>query len=443
MKTDILVIGGSAAGIAAANTAKWHYPDKKVAVVRKEKQVLIPCGIPYIFGTVGTPQKNLIPDGAVTNNGVELVLDEVTGLDLANKTAQGAGGEAYSYEKLILATGCLPLVPPIPGRDLENVFVCKKDVDYLSNIQTKLKETKNVVIIGGGFIGVEFADEFKKSGCNVTIVEMLPHVLYTVLAADACMKVEEALKESGVVVKTGAKVQSLEGNQKVEKVVLADGEELPADMVILAIGVKPNAELAKNAGLQLGRFGAIAVDSMMRTSQADVFAAGDCTEKVDFLTGKPSPLRLASIATVEARIAGANAYEIRRESKGTVGVFSTKVGNVCVGVAGYSEQRVQSEGIAYVMGTIDTINRHPGCMPGAAQAKTSLIFKKKTGELIGGQVCCGESVGELVNVIAALIQSRTRIDDAVLFQMGTQPCLTPSPLVYTIVAAAENALKQL
>ncbi len=442
MQGSVVVVGGSAGGIASAVAVKRHYPDADVVLVRREEQVLVPCGIPYIFGTVGAPENNLIPDGILTQNGVQLIVDEVTALDFSEKVATTAGGRKLKFDKLILATGSQPLVPPIPGTDLKNVFVVKKDVAYLKEIQERLKEAKEVVIIGGGFIGLEMADEFRKTGCKVTVVEMLPHCLYQVFDEELCRKVEEELTKVGVEIRTSTKVQAIEGDQKVEHVLLENGDRLPADMVILAVGVRPSVALAQEAGLKIGDRGGVLVDRYMRTSQKDVFAVGDCAEKFDFLTGMPSPLRLASIATAEGRIAGANVFQLRRENRGTIGVFSTKVADLAVGVAGYSEQRAKSEGLDFVVGRAETVNRHPGGMPGVAPLKVTLIFKRRTGALIGGQVCCGESVGELVNVIAAMIQYGAKADEIAVFQMGTHPALTASPLAYPLVNAAELALKQ-
>jgi len=155
---DVLVIGGSAAGPTAGISSRRRYPDKSVVLIRKEEQVLVPCGIPYIFGTVGTPEKNLIPDALLEKNGIELVKGNVVTIDRGQKRVVLESGEEVGYDKLILATGSLPIDLPIPGLDKENVFIVKKDVAYLNNMLEVMNRVKDVVIIGGGFIGVEFAD---------------------------------------------------------------------------------------------------------------------------------------------------------------------------------------------------------------------------------------------------------------------------------------------
>ena len=440
-KVDALIIGGSAAGISAAMTARRHYPEATVALVRREDKVPVPCGIPYVFGTLDSPDKNLIPDAAVTGNGAELILDRVTALDREAHTVTTQGGQTIGYRKLVLATGSKPVIPPIPGRELENVFTVEKDVDYLHHLSEKMDEAKELVIIGGGFIGMEMADECRKrENLNVTVVELLPHCLFLAFDQELCERAEQTLTQAGVRVRTNARAEAIVGNGKVEGVLLNSGETLPADMVVFGIGTLPNADLAREAGLDLGPFGAIAVDRHMRTSDPDILAVGDCAEKFSFFTGQPCPLRLASIATAEARIAGANLFELRRENPGTIGVFSTKINGLSMAIAGMGEKAAKEAGIDYGIGQAEAVDKHPGGMPGAQPLRVKLIFRRYSRVLIGGQVCCGDTTGEVVNLIAALIHTRMHADQIAMFQMGTHPALTASPIAYQLVNAAEQAL---
>jgi len=442
-KVDVLIIGGSAAGPVAGITARRHYPDASVTLIRKEEKVLVPCGIPYIFGTVGSPEKNLIPDALLSKNGIDFIVDEVTSIDREARTVTTKGGETIGYEKLVLGTGSLPIIPPLPGVDLENVFVAKKDVQYLNNMLKTLDGAEEVVVIGGGFIGLEFADECRKRGLKVTVVELLPHCLFLVFDEEICTRVEEELAKVGIKVMTNNKAKAILGNGKAERVQLDSGEELKADAVIFGIGVRPNTELAQKAGLKIGERRGIWVDRYMRTSDENIFAVGDCAEKTDFFTGQPSALRLASIATAEARIAGANLFKLKRANKGVIGVFATKVGDLVVGMAGMREKTAREAGFDVVVGTMETVDKHPGSMPGATALKVKLVFHKDSGRLLGGQACGGVTVGELVNVIAALIQSGMTADEIATFQMGTHPALTASPIAYPLANAAEMALKQI
>jgi NADPH-dependent 2,4-dienoyl-CoA reductase/sulfur reductase-like enzyme len=442
-ESDIVIIGGSAAGIPAAITCRRHYPDKKVILIRKEKKVQIPCGIPYIYGTVDSPENNTIPDRVLTSNGIELLVDEAKKIDRDNKNILTEDGETVAYDKLILATGSLPLNLPIPGLEKENVFMIKKDYVYLENLLNRLDNAKDIVILGGGFIGVEFADECKKRrDANVTIVELLPHCLMLAFEEEFCKEAEQALDERGINVITGVKLEEVLGDKKVSSVKLSNGQEIKADVLIAAVGVKPNVALAESAGLEVNR-GGIVVNSSMRTSDENIFACGDCTSKKSFFSDQPSGLKLASIATMEARIAGANLFVKKRENMGVVGVFSTVIGQKTFGMAGLSEKTAKENNIDIVAGQAESPNRHPSRMPGMANMKVKLVFNKKNGEIIGGQVRGGHSAGELINTISACIQKKMTADDIATFQIGTHPAVTASPIAYQLVNAAEIALTKM
>jgi NADH oxidase (H2O2-forming) len=444
-QVDILVIGGSAAGIPAAITAKRQYPEKSLLLIRKENQVVIPCGIPYILGTVGSPENNLIPDAVLQNNGIDFAIDEAKELDPKKKLVTLASGESVLYDKLVLATGSFPLVPPIPGMDKKHVYPVKKDVEYLKTLLSAMDDVKDLVILGCGFIGVEFADECKKNrDINVTVVEMLDQCLQIAFGEEACrccQEVENYLLEKGINIVTGTKLVEVMGDDKVTGVKLSNGKEITADMLIVGIGVRPNVGLAERAGLAVDK-GGIIVDTTMRTSDPSIFACGDCTSKFSFFTGQPSGLRLASIAATEARIAGANLYEISRKNPGVVGVFSTALGNLTVAMAGMSEKGAKECGFDVVAGEAEAPDRHPGKMPGMSKMWVKLIFNKVNGELVGGVVRGGPSAGELINTVSACIQNRMRASDIATFQLGTHPAVTASPISYQLVNAAEMALKK-
>ena len=413
-KTDVLVVGGSVAGVTTAITARRHYPDSKITVLRREKQVSIPCGIPYIFGTLGSPEKNLLPDTALSKNNVELIIDEATSMDKDNKIVTTANGDTISYEKLVLTTGSVPFVPPIPGVELEGVFPVKKDIDHLNRLLKAVDKAKDLVVIGGGFIGVEFADECRKrEGLNVTIIELLPHCLLIACDEESCTPVEAKLRENGVQVLTGSKAQAIMGNGKVEYVELADGEKLKADIVITGIGVKPNTELAQNAGLEVDERLGICVDECMRTSDPNIFAAGDCTQKKNFFTGDPSGLMLASIASIESRVAGANLFTLQRRNEHPIGIFFTVVGDLAIGSAGMTEKAAQEAGFDVATGSVSGPDRYPCGMPGMINMSVKLIFSKENGAIIGGHICGGSSVRESVNIIGAAIRKRMTAPDIV------------------------------
>jgi NADPH-dependent 2,4-dienoyl-CoA reductase/sulfur reductase-like enzyme len=258
LKTDVLVIGGSAAGLVAGTAAKYFHPDKSVMVVRKEEKVMIPCGIPYIYGTVGTSDKNILPDAGLIGLGVTIRVDTVTDLDTKEKTVSTESGEQITYDKLILATGSQPSIPKwLKGTHLKNVFTIPKDKVYLDKLQQDLKGMKKIVIVGAGFIGVEVADELRKAGYEVTLVEKLPAILSLAFDRELADAAAEQLTAGGVVIRAGTGIQEILGKDKVTGALLDDGETLDADAVILSLGYLPNTELAQKAGMELNKFGFI------------------------------------------------------------------------------------------------------------------------------------------------------------------------------------------
>jgi NADH oxidase (H2O2-forming) len=441
-KTDVVIVGGSAAGIEAAITVGKQYTPNKVIVIRKEERALVPCGIPYIMGTLGSAEKDVMPVSLL--DGAELIVDEVTAIDRGAKRVTTAGRETIGYDKLILATGSRPVVPPIPGVDLENVFTIRKDIDYLKKLQDALKQARDVVIVGGGFIGAEFADECLKMGLNVTVVELLEHCLYLNCDEDFCIRIEDKMKEVGVQVNTSCRVKAIVGDKRAEYVECDKGPRFKADVVILAIGVEPNRELARDAGLEIGERQGILVDQYMLTSDPHIFAIGDCAEKFCFFTGKPVATRLASVATREARIAAANLFDPRRRrNQGTIGVFGTMIAGTATGAAGLTETTAKDFGFDFFTGEAAAVDKHPGAMPGAQELRVKLIFERSSRKMLGGEACGGVTVGEVINVIAQGIAAGMTADDIACSHVGTHPALTASPLMYQIVNAAEDAVTKM
>lgn len=442
-KSDIVVLGGSAAGFTAAITARRHYPERSITLVRKEEAVPIPCGIPYVFGTVKDVRKNVIPDAGLEKHGVELLLAEVVKIDRDRQVLETSEGE-LAYERLIIATGSRPAKPPIPGIDKSGIFTIKKDCAYMERMQDAVASAKNVVIIGGGFIGIEFADEIRKTGVeSVTIVELAEHCLSLAYDDEFCIEMEEHLKQRGIKILNGCKAAEFHGGSSVEAVRLDNGEQVLADLVVIGIGADANTSLAEEAGLRIGRSGGIIVDKTMRTSDDKIYACGDCAKKFAFFSGRPSQLKLASIATTEARIAAANLFGITRENKGTVGVWSTAVGELAMGTAGLTERMAAEQGYDFVAAEIEGPNRHPGIMPGAAMIKMKLVFEARSGQILGGQVRGDATAGEIINIISACVERRMTAEDIAVFQTGTHPMLTASPVAYPLVNAAEMAIAKM
>jgi len=441
-KVDILIIGAGPAGVVSAVTARKYYPDKSIMVIKDIADGVIPCGIPYMFSSLSNPEENKLGMVSLGKNNIEVVIDAAISINRKDKTVDSASKTKYSYEKLVLAIGSTPLILPIKGVAKQGVYPINKEMGYLKDVIEQIKRCKNVLVIGGGFIGVEFADELSKlKGINVTLVEMLPHLLANSFDPEFSQMAEVRLKEKGVNVLTNIRVDEIIGQDKVEKVRFSDGKEMPIEGVILGVGSKPNVKLAVDAGLELGSCKGILTDEYMRTSvDADIFAIGDCACKRDFYTRKAISVMLASTATAEARIAGANLYQIKviRENKGTIAIYSTYIDGLVLGSAGLTEKTAREENFEIVVCSIDGVDKHPASLPGAHKGKIKLIFSKQSGIILGGQVSCGMSCAQMINIIGIAIQKRMSATELETLQVATHPYLTSAPTMYPIILAAQD-----
>jgi NADPH-dependent 2,4-dienoyl-CoA reductase/sulfur reductase-like enzyme len=439
--TDVLIIGGSAAGMVAALTGKNSWPEKDFILIKKQKEVMVPCGIPYIFGTLENSSQNIMPvDTMLEKAGITSLVDEVVKINTETKVAELASGKSIKYDKLVIATGSRPSMPKwLEGGDKKNVFTIPKDKVYLDQMADQLKGLKKLVVIGAGFIGVEFSDELNKKGYDVVLVEKLPDILGLAFDPELSQRIEDIIAKRGVKVITGNGIKEITGEVSVTGITLEDGTHLDADAVVLSVGYKPNTELAGNSGIYVDEGGFIAVDEYMRTHVKDVFAIGDCAQKRDFVTRRRVTTMLASTACAEARIAGMNLFNLSvvKTFSGTIAIYSTAIGDTGFGTAGLTETSARDEGIDCISGTFEGIDRHPGNLPDTHKQLVKLIVARQSGIIIGGEVIGGLSAGELTNIIGLAIQNRMSINSLLISQIGTHPCLTASPAGYPLIKAAE------
>lgn len=441
MKTfDVVIVGGGPAGLTTAISAKNTYPEKSIALIRREKTALIPCGIPYILATLNSVEDDILPDKPLHNNDVELIIDNV--VDKRGNVLLLESGEEIQFDKLVLATGSKPFVPPIEGIDKEGVYFVSKDMEYLRNLKNTVKDTKKIVVIGGGFIGIEITDELLKLKKKATIVEKLPTLLPLAMDKEFGNMALSILKDMGVDVYVDTLVEKITGNGKVDSVVLTGGKKIDADIVIVSAGYRANLELAKKLGVAVNERYGVIVDEYLKTSEDGIFAVGDCAAKRSCFTGEYSKIMLASTAMAQGRLVGSNLFGIKvmKVFTGTLGTFSTKIGNVSFGVSGLTESQAKSLGIDYFVGTNEAVDRHPGKLPGVSKVYTKLIFSRYSHILLGAQIKGGDSIGELVNMYSVIIQNRMTDMEIDTLQIGTHPLLTPSPIAYPAINATVNAI---
>jgi len=446
MESNVIIVGGGPAGIITALTAKSVNPEKSVCVIKEIGDGVIPCAIPYMMHTLADPKQNAMGDLPLNNAGIKVLVGKAVAVDKAAHTVTLSSGESLAYERLVLATGTEAVLPPIAGVDKKGVFIIRKSLSAMTALREEVAKAKNIVIIGGGFIGAEFADELSKiPGKEIHVIEIMPKLLYTAFDDEFCDEVFQILGSAGIRMHLSSRVVSIDGREKAASVTLEGGETIPADMVLVSIGARPAIDLAKMAGLRITDKGSIWVDDYMRTSADDVFAVGDCALKRDFFTRKEVPVWLASTATAEARNAGTNLYGIRvlHQIQGTISAFSTKIGAISFASTGMTCRTCQKEGFRNVTATCEAPDRHPGTLPDAHKLKVKLVFADRSGIILGGQISGGPSAGELINTVALAIQKKTSVRELDMMQIATHPMLTSAPTVHPLVNAAHQALAKM
>ncbi len=442
---DVVVIGGGPSGIIVGVTGKKQNPEKSFLMITEKPKGLVPCGIPYLFHDLEDVSKNAMGPKSFVDLGGELWIDKVNELDPDEKVLKTEKGETVKFDKLVFATGSIPTVPSfIEGYDLENVLYIKKDYDYIAKAMEITKNAKNIIVIGGGFIGVEVAEQLARfSDKTVSLIEMENHCLSRAFSEQTTKITDELIEASGVKLYCGNVVKRILGeNGKVSGIELADGRKLDADVVIASIGYKPNTALARESGLSINDNNAINCDNYLRTNKKDIFAIGDCSSTSGFITGRTDNIMLASTATAEARILGYNLFSINliRNFPNTISVFSTEIHKVAFASAGAIEQIAEQTQIEYVVGRFSDVDRHPGTIEDASKLCVKLIVSPGDGKIIGGEMYGGKSVGELINVLALAIQKQVTVYEMVCFQIGTHPLLTTAPTKYVLIKAAEMAI---
>jgi len=379
--------------------------------------------------------------------GINVVQDEVTKIDAAQKTVFVSGGNTYPYTKLFLATGSSSFVPPIEGNDLEGVMTLRGLPDAVK-IKSYLAENKvkNILFIGAGFISMEIASllaETNPDCFKITVIELMDRPLPLMLDKEMSDVVSDYLKEKGLLIRTGEKVEKLLGrDRKVVGAQLSSGEVLDADMVFMNVGVRPNIQLAADIGLEMGKFG-IKVNTFQETSDPDILAGGDCVEKFNFITKKPTPGQLRGPAVVQGRLAAKRLAGYDIEFPGVLDAGGCKMFDMTITATGFTEENAIKEGFATVSAVVDSRSKH-GMIPGMKPWKLKLVFDKETQKLIGGQIV-SQSIAPAreIDAVTAFILGGKTISELTTFTSACNPDISSEPSAEPITIAAEQALQKL
>lgn len=430
MSTKLLIIGGVAGGATAA--ARARRIDEKAEIILFERGEYISfanCGLPYYIGDIIKKRDDLLVTTVATTK-ARYNIDIRTSLEVAAidrdkkevKVKNRITGETYSesYDKIILSPGAEPIKPPLEGIDIENVFNLRNipDSDRIK-AYVDSEKPKSAVVVGGGFIGLEMAENLVHRGVKTTIVEMLDQVMAPFDFEMASM-LHAHIKEKGIALELENGVASLE--KKGDKIIVhtSKGTDIECDMVIMSIGVRPENKLAKEAGLELGERGGIKVDASMRTSDPDIFAVGDAVEIRDFVSGVTTMTPLAGPANKQGRVAADNALGRKSTFKGTQGTSVVKVFDMTAASTGMSEKTLKKHNFPYVASYTHS-GSHASYYPGAEMMAIKLIFQPTTGRVLGAQIIGGDGVDKRIDVMATVIRGGMSVYDLEELELAYAP----------------------
>jgi NADPH-dependent 2,4-dienoyl-CoA reductase/sulfur reductase-like enzyme/rhodanese-related sulfurtransferase len=427
MKTarKIVIVGGVAGGASAAARARRVDESAEIHIFERGPYISFAnCGLPYhIAGEIQDRSKLLLmtPEKMWVRSRVQVhVNHEVLSIDRSNKTVRvrrdDGSEEDFSYDKLVLSQGAKPIVPPIPGADLPSVFTLR-DVPDMDRIIAFLesRQPKTAAVIGGGFIGLEMAEAFHRRGMHVTVIEKLPHIL-PLLDQDMALHLQNRVRGNDFAVVTGAEAKSFSTNG----VELADGTFIPAELILLSVGVRAEIDLAKRAGLEIGVTGGVKVNARMESSDPDIYAVGDAAETTHILTGARTRIPLAGPANRQGRIAGANAAGGHFLYPGALGTSIVRVLHTTAGFTGLNSAQAAKAGFSFFTSvTIDP--NHAGYYPGSRPMMMKIVAEEGTGRLLGAQIVGEDGVDKRTDVLATAIAGRMTVFDLESLDLAYSP----------------------
>lgn len=450
MSFKMLVIGGTAAGLSAASKAKRINPEIDITVYEQSGYVSYgACGLPYYLGDMIKDADDLISLNAETlskKRGIPTFIHhKVLEIDRNKKTLKVLNIDTKEefevhYDKLVIATGAKPAVPNIKGVDTNGVHFLRTVEDGIK-IKSSLKtgSVKKIGIIGGGFIGLEVAEQMRESGFEVVILEAMPRLL-PMLSENDSELVCNTLTKHGIDVIFNASVEEiLSTSENISGIKLKNGEIIDVDMAIISAGVNPNTEIAAKAGLKLGIKNAIVVDRYQQTSDPDIYAAGDCVQMINSITNETCYVPLGTTANKQGRIAGGNVAGEIDTFDGVLGSGVTKIFDLYVAITGLSLNQALEAGFDAVSERIIKGDK-ASYYPGSQDNMLTLVFERKTGRLLGAQALGSESVSGRMNALVVAVSAKMTIDDINRLDLVYSPSVAP---VYDpILIAASQSLKK-
>lgn len=426
----VVIVGGVAGGATAA--ARLRRLDETAEIVVFERSGFVSyanCGLPYYIGGVIEDQEELTlqtPESFYERFRVQMkVRHEVTAIDRSAKTVTVrnlATGEVFqeSYDKLLLAPGARPTQPALPGVGLDRLFTLRTVEDTLRIRRfVDTQHPKSVVLAGGGFIGLELAENLRERGLDVTIVQR-PKQLMTPFDADMAALIHREVRAHGVRLALGHTVEGFAESEGGVQVLLKDEQPLQADMVILAIGVTPDSRLAAEAGLELGLKGSILVNDRMQTSAPDIYAVGDAVQVNHFVTGQPALIALAGPANKQGRIAADNMAGGDSRYKGSQGSSVLKIFDLTAAATGLNEAAAHRAGLDVEAVVLSPMN-HAGYYPGGRVMTMKVLFERRTGKLLGAQIVGSDGVDKRIDVLATAIRAGMTAADLTELDLAYAP----------------------
>ncbi len=434
MAKRVVIIGGNAAGMSAAMQARRLNRDLEIKVFEKGHHVsYASCGLPYFVAKMVEKIDSLVVRDVseFKSKGVDVeIRTEVKEIDAGNRTVLVENlddGRVWreGWDDLLISTGALPIRPDIDGIDAEGVFVIK-DLEDGIRIRDYLerKSPRSCVIVGGGYIGIEMAEAFLRWDLDITIVDMLPQVMGTI-DSDMAKQIEQAMRAEGIDLVLGEKLIGFEVKRGAVEAVVTENSEIAAQLVLVAIGIRPNTKLAKSAGIPLGYKEAIRIDRHCSTGIDGVWAAGDCAESIHLVTGKPTWIALGTVANKQGRVAGINISGGDASFPGVVGTAITKFLDLEIARTGLSEKELVDNKIEFASARIDG-HTLAGYYPGTSSISVKLFAEVKTGKLVGGQIVGGPGSAKRIDVIATALHAGLTVRDLMYLDLSYAPPFSPT-----------------